>query len=300
VAPPSASIAAETVPAAPPPREAPDPARYGWLGDDSVKAPQATDTLSSRLTTPPGYERVKLESGSFGAWLRDLPLAAPNTPVKNHKGELVHPADNDYLAAVIAIDVGSIDLQQSPDVAIRLHAEWLWSEGDRNMSYLGATGLDMPLSRWTKGQRLIASGPQVFWAQQAKPSEPDHAELRRYLDGVFTWANSTSLAQQAKLVEPDDIRPGDFFLHTGSPGHALVILDIAHKENRKLALFAQALNPAENVHVLRPGRATAWFSIRAGEPIVTPFTKEFGWDGLRRLERPAAAEAESDAAPDAK
>jgi hypothetical protein len=160
------------------------------------------------------------------------------------------------------------------------------------MSYVGATGLDMPLSRWAKGQRLLANGADVFWIQKAKPADPDHAEFRRYLDGVFTWANSTSLAQQAKPVEPAQIRPGDFFLHTGSPGHALLVLDVAAKGERKLALFAQALNPAENVHVLRPGRATAWFTLVADRPVVTPFTEEFTWDGLRRLERPAPAEAE--------
>ena len=97
---PSASAAEEPVPAEP------DPKRYGWLADDSAGAPQAVDTLRSRFPTPPSYRRVKVEPGSFGEWLRDLPLAAAKTGVSNVKGAVVHAGDDQYLAAVVAIDYG--------------------------------------------------------------------------------------------------------------------------------------------------------------------------------------------------
>jgi hypothetical protein len=32
-------------------------------------------------------------------------------------------------------------------------------------------------------------------------------------------------------------------------------------------LLAQALNPAENMHVLRPGRDSAWFPVRTDQPV---------------------------------
>ncbi len=284
---PSASAAptAEAPPEAPP--TTPDPKKYAWL--EGKDAPKATGTLQSRFETPPGYHRVKLPEDSFGAWLRTLPMAAEDTPVTSYKGAVIHPADDQYLAGVVAIDVGKVDLQQSPDVVIRLHAEWLWSQGERNMTYRGATGLDMPFSRWTRGERIMAQGASVFWVVKAKPAEPDHAELRKYLDTVYTWANSTALAQQGQAVEATDLQPGDFFVHMGSPGHAMIVLDIAEKPaGQRLALLGQALNPAQSVFVVRPGRATAWFSMRAGESIITPHTKEFTWDGLRRLGKPAA------------
>jgi hypothetical protein len=49
------------------------------------------------------------------------------------------------------------------------------------------------------------------------------------------------------------------------------------------------LNPAENMFVLQLGKATAWFSLRSPDPIITPHTKEFTWDGLRRLGTPKPA-----------
>jgi hypothetical protein len=285
---PSASSAttdtADAAPLAPVPTT-PDPKRYTWLEDKtSGEVPAAVDTLQSRFATPSGATRVAVEAGSFGEWLRNLPLAAPGTPSKNFKGDVVYPGDDQYLGAVIAIDIGKIDLQQSPDVVIRLHAEWLFSQGNKDITYRGATGLDMPLSKWARGERMDSQGASVFWVMKSKPSEIDHAEFRRYLNAVFTWANSTSLAQQAEAIAADELRPGDFFVHLGSPGHALVVLDVARKpKGPPLALLGQALNPSENPFVLQLGKATAWFSLRAPGPIITPHTKEFPWEGLRRL-----------------
>jgi hypothetical protein len=283
----AAPPASAAVPAAPP--SPPGPERYAWLQNAKLDFPKPVDTLGSRFATPPGWDRSTPEPGSYAEWLRGLPLAAAGTPVKNHKGDEVRPGDDEYVAAVIAIDAGRIDLQQSPDVVVRLHAEWLWSKKDvEGIDYRGATNLDMPFSRWIKGQRLIAAGASVFWQVRVKPAEADHAMLREYLDSVFTWANSTSLAQQSAHVEPDQLTAGDFFLHSGSPGHAVVVLDVAHKKSgERIALLGQALNPAQNIHVLRPGRSTAWFSLRPGRPVLTPYTDEFPWEGLRRLERRA-------------
>jgi Domain of unknown function (4846) len=293
-APSSAASAVPTAPPAPnpgPAESAPDAKRYAWLNSDAG-FPKPTGTLAARLATPPGYVRMPLEPGSFAAWLRDLPIAAEGTPVMTHGGEVVRAADDDYVAAVVAIDIGAQDLQQSADVVLRLQAEWLWSRGQKGaISYVSATKLDMPLSRWEKGQRLIADGPNVFWAVKTKPSELDYAEFRRFLDAVFTWANSTSLALRTKpLEDPKQLSPGDFFLHAKPPGHVAVVLDIADKPSgERVALLGQALNPAQSIHVLRPGRATPWFRMRPPQPVVTPHTAEFNWDELRRIE-PANAQ----------
>lgn len=282
---PPASQASASASAAPTAAPAPDPKRYAWLADKSLQVPPAVDTLLSRFKTPPGYARVKEAPGSFSAWLRTLPLAAPGTPVKNYKGDVVYPVGEKYVAAVVAIDVGKTDLQQSPDVVVRLDAEWRWSNGDRKMSYLGKTGLDMPLWRYAKGQRIMTLDGNVFWAPGANPARTDHALFREYLDAVFEWTDNTSLSKQGTKVAPADIRPGDFFVQPGKPGDAVLVLDIAQKPSgRKLVLLGQALDPAENMHVLRPGIGTAWFSLDPGQPLLTPHTAVFPWDGLRRME----------------
>jgi hypothetical protein len=213
-------------------------------------------------------------------------MAPEGTPTKSFDGKETLAADDDFLAGVVAIDTGNPDLQQSSDVIIRLHAEYLWSRGEKDkISYLSATKLNMPLSRWEKGQRLIPSGPNVFWVIKGKPAEVDHAEFRKYLDTVFNWANSTSLSSRSTRVEnPKDLVAGDFFLQSGEPNHVAVVLDIADKPSgERVALLGQARNPAESIHVVRPGKATPWFSVRPPVPVLTPHSKALAWSDLRRM-----------------
>ncbi len=272
---------------------APDARRYRWLGADNLKFPAPMDSLQARFPTPPGYQRVPVAAGSFAEWLRGLPLAAPGTPVVNNSGETVFKAEDDYVAAVVAIDVGAGDLQQSSDAVVRLNAEWLWaSDKPDAISYRSASKLDMPFSRWAKGQRLIASGPNVFWVVKSKPREPTYNDFRQYIDAVMLWTNNISLAMRATHVEdPKDLTAGDFFLQTHGKGHALMVLDVAQKPTgERVALLGQALqSPAQSLHVIRLGKETAWFSMRPPNPVNTPRSAAFSWDELSRLE-PKAAE----------
>lgn len=272
---------------------APDAHRYRWLGTDSLKFPAPVDSLQTRFPTPPGYQRVPVAPGSFAEWLRGLPLAAPGTPVVNNSGDTVFKAEDDYVAAVVAIDVGVGDLQQSSDAIVRLNAEWLWaSDKPDSISYRSASKLDMPFSRWAKGQRLIASGPNVFWVVKGKPRDATYNDFRQYIDAVMLWTNNISLATRATHVEdPKDLTAGDFFLQTHGKGHALLVLDVAQKPTgERVALLGQALqSPAQSFHVIRLGKETAWFSMRPPNPVNTPRSAAFSWDELSRLE-PKASE----------
>lgn len=258
---------------------------YAWLESETGKALAVDGTLATRIKPPPGYARVPVAPGSFGEWLRGLPMAPAHAPVSRFDGSVVREATDDYVAGVIAIDIGEADLQQSADVAIRLHSEWLWSQERKDeIGYASATKLMMPLSRWEKGQRLISQGATVFWAVQTKPAPVDYGEFRKYLDNVFTWANSVSLARRSEVVDAQALAPGDVFVHTKPPGHVAIVLDVAEKPSgERLAVLGQALSPAESVQVIRPGRATAWFSLRPGYPLITARSAAFDWDELRRL-----------------
>ncbi|MEI9941768.1 MAG: DUF4846 domain-containing protein [Pseudomonadota bacterium] len=266
----------------------PDAHRYRWLSADNLKFPAPVDSLEARFPTPPGYRRVALEPGSFGEWLRGLPLAAPGTPVLNNSGDTVFSGDDAYVAAVIAIDVGAGDLQQSADAIIRLHGEWLWANDQQNaISYKSTTKLDMPFSRWAKGQRLLAAGPNMGWVVKGKPKEATYNDFRQYIDAVMLWSNNVSLAMRATHVsDPAQLTPGDFFLQTRGKGHALLVLDVAQKPTgERVALLGQALqSPAQSMHVMRLGHATAWFSMRPPNPVLTPRADEFTWGDLSRLE----------------
>jgi hypothetical protein len=256
---------------------------YDWLDDPGYAGPAPADTLRSRWAAPAGFARVPLAAGSFGAWLRQLPLAAAGTPVRSYAGDVLYPASDSRIAAVIAIDAGSADLQQCADAVIRLHAEWRWSQGRRDHAYRAASGILLPFERFTRGERVVADGTRLRWRPAGRVGA-DYAAFRRYLDVVFTWANSVSLARQADEVSPDALQPGDFFALGGNPGHAVLVLDLARAVGgRRAALLGQSYMPAQNLHVLRPAAGRVWFSLEPSRDLSTPFWRPFPWSSLRRL-----------------
>src|SRR5262249_27191923 len=115
---------------------------------------------------------------------------------------------------------------------------------------------------------------------------PTHAAFRRYLDLVFTWANTGSLAAQARRVPLSELLPGDLLVLPGAPGHAVLVLDVAAtSDGPGVALIGQGFMPAQSFHVLRPARGSPWFAIDPAAPgLQTPFWPAvFPWSSLRRL-----------------
>ena len=264
-------------------------ARYPWLGDENTASscPEVANTLDRRFAPPPGFVRDDLPDEGFGGFLRTLPLADEGTPVKSFAGETILGPDHRNLAAVAAIDIGGRDLQQCADSIVRLHAEWLFSVGKRDHSYRSASGVTLPFARYLKGERIVLVGKQIEWQKKSSPRSPSHSALRSYLDGVFAWANTGSLARQAKKIARDELRPGDFFVIPGGPGHAVLILDVARADDGRVALLlGQGFMPAQNFHVLRPDASGPWFIVDPGEEsgVDTPFWQIFPWSSLRRLD----------------
>jgi Domain of unknown function (4846) len=260
-------------------------AAYPWLQDKSLQPPPAVESLSARFAPPAGFTRVALAPESFGAWLRGLPLAPKGTPVRSFDGHVLHSAGDPRIAAVVAIDVGHADLQQCADAVIRLDAEWQWSRGRRDESYRAASGLLLPFSRWARGERLVAHGSSLAWQHGARPRS-DHAAFRAYLDAVFAWANTVSVAREARHVEARAIAPGDFFIMPGNPGHTVLVLDMARSaDGRRVALIGQSYMPAQSYQVLRPRAGAVWFALDASQPVATPFWEPFPWTTLERFPR---------------
>jgi len=280
--PPSAAPAPTAAKA--PPRDVmhvPSPeerAKYGWLATEVAIRP-----LRHVMPPPTGFRRIELEPGSFGAWLRELPLRAEGTPVNTYDGRLLRSASHPRVAAVAELDVGKRDLQQCADSVIRLHAEWMWSQGRASeIGYHFLSGDYATWSRHAAGDRPAVDGARVVWSRSAKPSA-GHDAFRRYLDLVFNYASTISLAQRRKKVERTEAAPGDFFILPGGPGHAVLILDVAvSNDGRRVALLGQGFMPAQDFHVLRASAKSAWFSLDE-DTVDTPFWVPFPWTALRRM-----------------
>ena len=74
-----------------------------------------------------------------------------------------------------------------------------------------------------------------------------------------------------------EIQPGDVFVKAGSPGHAMIVVDVALNETtrRKIYLLAQGYMPAQDMHIVsnpNNSKLSPWYEINETEKISTP-----GW-----------------------
>ncbi|MGQ0672505.1 MAG: DUF4846 domain-containing protein [Hyphomicrobium sp.] len=221
--------------------------RYAW-------GPAAAhETLQSRIAPPSGFARTPAEPGSWAEWLRSLPMKPAGAPVLTHTGK--PKWRQDVHAAVVDIDVGKRDLQQCADAVMRLRAEWLFA--------IGRTA-EIAFDD-TDGKRRVFS----------RAAKKDYSGFRKYMDQVFAYAGTYSLARELKPATVEDLRIGDVFIKGGFPGHAVLVADMAtNAAGAKRFLLVQSYMPAQEIHVLKSPGATdgsPWYAAEAiGDTLVTP------------------------------
>ena len=229
-------------------------------------------TSDRRLTdipAPAGSKRLPAEEGSFGAWLRTLPLKPAGTPVRYFNGKT---KARDVHVAVVDIDVGNRDLQQCADAVMRLRAEYLWAKGcDGQIAFNFTSGDRSPWLSWADGRRPVVQGSSVRWSRRAEP-DGSYRQFRRYLDSIFTYAGSYSLTQELEPVaDPSQAEIGDVFIQGGFPGHAVIVVDVAQSDDQRWLLLAQSYMPAQDLHVLKnPRSQTAWYLAQSSGRVMTP------------------------------
>lgn len=267
------------VPAATPEERWPsDAGRYPWRD-----ASAAYEPLWARVPPPAGYTRAELPD--WPAWVRALPLQPAGSPVRTWRGGTFLSGGDPRLLAVVDLDVGEADLQQCADTVLRLRLEYLWQrqqEGAQTDIAFRYTSGD--LSRWASwaaGDRPRVSGREVSWSRRAAP-DASRASFEAWTRDLFTYAGSHSLAREGAAVPVADIMPGDFLSLGGSPGHAVVVLDVARDAaGAPVVLIGEGFMPAMSLHALA-GPLDGWWPTT--EPLQIPTWPEpFPWERLRRF-----------------
>ncbi len=208
-------------------------------------------------------------------------------PVRLFNGSL--KARQDVHAAVLDLDPGTRDLQQCADAAIRLRAEYLYAAGRMDdIAFHFTSGFPCAFSDWRTGHRVSVRDSDVRWVTGGG-NDSSAASLRRYLDLVFTYAGTASLPRDVESVAAGaGPEPGDLYLHPGSPGHAMTVIDVAVRGDDRVMLLVQSYMPAQEIHVVRNPASTdgsAWIRVGEGPVLVTPEWR-FAWSELRRFRPP--------------
>ncbi|MFT4759279.1 MAG: hypothetical protein ACI9XO_000762 [Paraglaciecola sp.] len=218
--------------------------------------------VSERFPVPVDFERTTVTENSFGYYLRHLPLKPDGTKVKHYDGSLKW--SQLPVAAVIDIDVENRDLQQCADAIMRLRAEYLRGQNrPDDIHFNFVSGFNAEYKKWRQGYRIKVKGNKVTWRKEAQPSD-DYKSFRRYMTMVFSYAGTLSLAKELEPVAKNDLQIGDVFIRGGSPGHAVVVVDVCENKvsKEKRFLLAQSYMPAQDMHVLTNPNdtASAWYS----------------------------------------
>jgi hypothetical protein len=156
-------------------------------------------------------------------------------------------------AGVIPVDIGPRDLHQCADSVIRMYADWLWTQGRaEEAAFHFTSGHLAKWADWRSGKVLRVRGNKVEQVS-AKPAANTYRAYRSWLDTVFMYASTRSMNRDSvKVRRSEDLIAGDFLLQGGSPGHVVMILDVAtHPDGRRAALLGQGFLPAREFSVIR-------------------------------------------------
>lgn len=241
--------------------------------ESEVLVNPAGKTIAERFFPPRGYKREAQPNNSFGSYLQHFKLKSHGAKVHYYNGA-VKPNDGIY-DAVLDIDVGTRDLQQCADAIMRLRAEYLYEQKKYDAIHFNFTsGFQADYSKWQQGYRVHVKGNDCSWVKKATPSTA-YASFKDYLQVVFTYAGTLSLEKEMQAVSIKDLQIGDVFIKGGSPGHAVIVMDMAIDEQtgEKLFLLAQSYMPAQEIQILKnpmnPG-ISPWYSTNFSGPLLTP------------------------------
>lgn len=221
--------------------------------------PQAQNpypTIGS-IPLPDGYHRIPAGPSTFTTYLCNLPLKK-NRTVYLYDGSPKRNQDAQY--AVINISVGNQDLQQCADAVMRLRAEYLYAQDQYNN-----------ITFFTEQERRLNFKE---WLQ--KPHTTTRQSFDSYLNTVFNYCSTRTLQKQL-LPAPNfnRIDAGNVLIRSGSPGHAMLVVDIAENaQGHRIYLLAQSYMPAQDIHIVNnpanPG-TNPWYSAdNPGPNIETP------------------------------
>lgn len=219
------------------------------------------------IPVPAGYTRVASATGTFGYYIRRLNFTDDNI-VYLYDGSQKYIQD-DHIA-VFDIDVGTRDLQQCADACMRIWGEYLYSAGKYNDIHFN----------------FLSDGKPRYFKDYAA-GDYSHTKFRKYMNYIFSFANTASLYQELKSVSLADLQMGDVFIQPGNPvGHAVMVVDVAENSSgQKIFLLAQSYMPAQSIHVLtnpNGGALENWYSLKEGENLETP---EYYFSGNFKLKR---------------
>jgi hypothetical protein len=225
------------------------------------------------IPVPAGYKRVAEEKNSLGEWLRKVHLKR-DPGIYLFNGKLRDDQSTHF--AVLDMPVGDKDLQQCADAIMRLKAEYFFNHDYIDSIRFKATdGTDLCFAKWMKGERYRLKGARLAAYNSGFFGANKRQQLEQFLEVVFSYCGTISLDKETKPVNDlNNLSAGDLFIKAGSPGHAMIVVDVAiNDRGEKIFMLAQGLMPAQSIHIVKNllnETLSPWYRVTGDLKMITP------------------------------
>lgn len=251
--------------------------------DETIAINKNGMTLLERFSVPINSERIKLESGSFGEYLRSLPLKAFGEQVTYFNGG--KKSDRAYIS-VVEQDITQRNLQQCADAIMRLKGEYHYARGEyEEIAFHFVNGFLCDFKTWSEGNTVAIEGNKTYWTRKSS-NDSSYESFRKYMDLVHAYASTLSLEAELLAVNTMEMTVGDVFVKGGSPGHTIIVVDMAEDtvSGKRYFMLAQSYMPAQETQILRnlnEPSLSPWYELKEGS-LKTP-EWEFEEGSLKRF-----------------
>jgi hypothetical protein len=246
------------------------------------------NTLQTRISPPPSFQRINHQNGTFSEYLRQLPMKPHNSEVKLYDGST--KTNHNIYDAVVDLEIGNRNLHHCADAIMRLRAEYLWENKLYDKIHFNFTnGFRVDYSEWMKGRRIIVNGNSTQWTTNPiNEASNTYNNFWKYMEIIFNYAGTLSLSQELQTIDINNMNIGDIFIQGGSPGHAVIVVDFAENSitQEKIFLLAQSYMPAQEIQILKnPNNESIspWYSVNFEQDLITPEWR-FNRSDIKRFE----------------
>ncbi len=235
----------------------------------------AGQTVGTRFRPPPGFLRSNQAVGSFGAFLRELPLKPDGDAPLLFDGTKAEGASS----AVVSLPV--TELMQNTDALLKLRAEYLFQQGRQaEIQFHFLSGFAFSFDKWAEGYQVAVDGKNVRWVKVGEP-DASAARLNKYLNTLYAYSNATAALADVESAQTPEI--GCVFLEDGGA----IIVDMATnaESGERAVILAKGGNPAQEITLLTNAKEPSlspWLVVSDGGVIYTQ-SNSYVIDAMQRF-----------------